>query len=80
MICILVLFIIGIFGMFGCKAEFHPISTIKLEPVAKNIIAQRIGNRQYLYLFEIGDHEYIGMENTKLIHKVDCKCHSIMEK
>jgi hypothetical protein len=63
--------------MFVCKPESHSSSKIKLKPVAKTIIAQKLGNRQYIYLFEIDGHEYIGMEKTQLIHKIDCKCHLI---
>lgn len=77
MICILALFIIVGLGMFACNSEDYFVSKVKLKPVAKSIIAQRIGNSQFIYLFEIGDHEYIGMENTQLIHKIDCKCHLI---
>ena len=74
------LFCILFIGLSGCKAEFHPVMKISSETIAKNIIVQRLPNYQYLYLFEIDGHEYIGIDRGGIIHKVDCKCHSSVEK
>ena len=74
------LFCMLFIGLSGCKAEFHPVTKMSFGTIAKNVIAQRLNNYQYLYLFEIDKHEYIGIDGGGIIHKVDCKCHSIMEK